>query len=97
MNNYDDDEDEDQVQKIVIPKYKLLYSDGEITSKLPVPEEEDKPALTINEEEKKEEPSPEEGDQEPPRSTIEKILTSKLIFIYFYSDCRNNPGRKAHR
>lgn len=79
MNNYDDDEDEDQVQKIVIPKYKLLYEDGEVTSKLPVPEEEDnKPAVT--EEEKKDEQSPaEEGEQaEAPKTTIEKILTSKL-------------------
>ena len=76
MNNYDDDEDEDQVQKIVIPKYKLLYEDGEITSKLPVPEEEDKPAVT--EEEKKDQP-PEEEQTEGPQTTIEKILTSKFL------------------
>ena len=68
MNNYDDDEDEDQVQKIVIPKYKLLYEDGEITSKLPVPEEEDKPAVTEEEEQ-----------TEGPKTTIEKILTSKFL------------------
>ena len=76
MNNYDDVEDEDQVQKIVIPKYKLLYEDGEITSKLPVPEEEDKPAVT--EEEKKDQP-PEEEQTEGPKTTIEKILTSKFL------------------
>ena len=96
MNNYDDDEDEDQVQKIVIPKYKLLYSDGEITSKLPVPEEEDKPAVTVNDEEKKEEQPPEEGEQEGPKSPIEKILTSTYIIINFYSDCRNNSRSEAH-
>lgn len=77
MNNYDDDEDEDQVQKIVIPKYKLLYEDGEITSKLPVPEEEDKPAVT--EEEKKDQPPQEEEQTEGPKTTIEKILTSKFL------------------
>ena len=76
MNNYDDDEDEDQVQKIVIPKYKLLYEDGEITSKLPVPEEEDKPAVT---EEEKEDQPPEEEQTEGPKTTIEKILTSKFL------------------
>ena len=76
MNNYDDDEDEDQVQKIVMPKYKLLYEDGEITSKLPVPEEEDKPAVT---EEKKKDQPPEEEQTEGPKTTIEKILTSKFL------------------
>ena len=77
MNNYDDDEDEDQVQKIVIPKYKLLYEDGEITSKLPVPEEEDKPAVT--EKEKKDQPPQEEEQTEGPKTTIENILTSKFL------------------
>ncbi len=29
-DNYDDDEDEQEVQQLVIPKYKLLYEDPEV-------------------------------------------------------------------
>lgn len=79
MNNYDSDEDEDQVQKVIIPKYRLLYEDGEVTSKLPVPEGEEKQATT--EEEKKEEPEVEGEENEPPQPIIEKILTSKLFYL----------------
>ena len=77
MNNYDSDEDEDQVKKVIIPKCRLLYEDGEVTSKLPVPEGEEKPVTT--EEEKKEEPEVEGEENEPPQPIIEKILTSKLF------------------
>lgn len=77
MNNYDSDEDEDQVQKMNLPKYTLFYEDGEITSKLPVPEGEEKPAAE-EEEEKKEEQEVEADEKENQHPIMKKILTSKL-------------------
>ena len=76
MNAYEDDEEEEQVQKTVIPKYKLLFEDSEVESKMPLPEGEEREQT----DEKKEPEGGEggeagEGDEDSkPKKKIDKIL-----------------------
>ena len=58
-DNYDDDEDEQEVQQLVIPKYKLLYEDPEV--KLRAYEEEGE---NPEEEKEPEEEKKEEGEEQ---------------------------------
>ena len=74
-DNYDDDEDEQEVQQLVIPKYKLLYEDPEVKLRAyeeegENPEEEKEP-----EEEKKEEGEEGEEQKEEKKKPIERIVT----------------------
>ena len=74
-DNYDDDEDEQEVPQLVIPKYKLLYEDPEVKLKAyeeegENPEEEKEP-----EEEKKEEGEEGEEQKEEKKKPIERIVT----------------------
>ena len=61
-DNYDDDEDEQEVQQLVIPKYRLLYEDPEVKLKSFEEEGENPEEEKEHEEEKKEEG--EEGEEQ---------------------------------
>lgn len=64
-----EDSEEDYGNQLELPKYTLLYSDIEVSSRLPVVEDEDR---NQKDEEQKEEP--EDGDN-PKVKDIDRIIT----------------------
>ena len=74
-----EDSEEDYGSQLELPKYTILYSDIEVSSRLPVIEGEER---VQTEEEKKEES--ENGDN-PPVKDIDRIITGTNIhkFISF--------------
>ena len=74
-DNYDDDEDEQEVVQLVIPKYKLLYEDPEVKLKTYEEEGENADEEKEQEEEKKEEGEEGEEQKEEKKPAIERIMT----------------------
>lgn len=70
--NQDDDEEQDEVRQIVIPKIKILAQDYEMPKRI-VPAEENQDESPMQ----KEEENKEEEEEEPPKKIIDKILESK--------------------
>ena len=71
-----DDDDEDQVETLVIPKIKLIYEDPEIDIKMPSEDGE----IRQETEEKQDENKDEQVPQEKP---IDIILKGKIRFLIF--------------
>ena len=69
--DYDDDEEDEVEQQLVIPKYKLLYQDLEVVLKPLNLDDENKEA---EEEEKKEEANVDENEKDK-KKPMEKIIT----------------------
>ena len=69
--DYDDDEEDEVEQQLVIPKYKLLYQDLEVVLKPLNLDDENK---EVEEEEKKEEANVDENEKDK-KKPMEKIIT----------------------
>lgn len=66
----DDDEEQEEIRQIVIPKIKILAQDLEMPKRV-VPLEENQDESPIHKEEKEKE------EEEPPKKMIDKILECK--------------------